>query len=67
MARLIKRGPNAGVIVIDVRKDADMTGEALADLCRQQIAMRKAEEGAFAQLVEDLGSIRAANRFLRQS
>lgn len=67
MARLIKRGKNAGVIVINTRKDADLDGAELIDLCKQAVAMRKAEESAFAQLVEDLGSVRAANAFLRQS
>jgi hypothetical protein len=67
MARLIKSGKNAGVIVVSKKDAIDFDSAAFLDLCKAQAAMKAEEEAAFAELVEDLGSVRAANRALRQS
>lgn len=67
MARLVKSGKNAGVIVVSKADRIDANDEAFLDLCRQAVKMWDDEKAAFNALVEDLGSVRAANKFLRQS
>jgi hypothetical protein len=67
MARLVKSGKNAGVIVVSTKRDADLSGDEVIALCKAQVAMKRDEEAAYMALVNDLGSVRAANRALRQS
>lgn len=67
MARLIKSGKNAGVIVVTKRDRIDPNDMEFLALCRLATAQRKQEVAEFNALVEDLGSVRAANAFLRQS
>jgi hypothetical protein len=65
MARLIKSGKNAGVIVLSKKDLADGSVEALMPLIQQQQAEKREQEQAYNELLEDLGSPQAVAAFLK--
>lgn len=69
MARLIKSGKNAGVIVLsqaDLKNQDDPEVIArVLDLADQQQAERRAQEAAYNELLDELGSPQAVAAYLR--